>query len=92
MAFSEKIKKLRQRLFMSQTAFAQELGVSYTTVKCGYHCVCHSAEISDGNAALQAGAILESTGYCTWPNDYCKLDNPQLQLDKADVEPHDDAA
>ena len=32
MAFSEEIKKLRQRLFMSQTAFAQELGVSYTTV------------------------------------------------------------
>lgn len=32
MAFSEDIKKLRQRLFMSQTAFAQELGVSYTTV------------------------------------------------------------
>lgn len=32
MIFSEEIKKLRQRLFMSQTAFAQELGVSYTTV------------------------------------------------------------
>ena len=32
MVFSEEIKKLRQRLFMSQTAFAQELGVSYTTV------------------------------------------------------------
>ena len=32
MAFSEESKKLRQRLFMSQTAFAQELGVSYTTV------------------------------------------------------------
>lgn len=32
MFFSEEIKKLRQRLFMSQTAFAQELGVSYTTV------------------------------------------------------------
>lgn len=32
MGFSEEIKKLRQRLFMSQTAFAQELGVSYTTV------------------------------------------------------------
>ena len=32
MAFSEEIKKLRQRLFMSQTAFAHELGVSYTTV------------------------------------------------------------
>ena len=32
MVFSEEIKQLRQRLFMSQTAFAQELGVSYTTV------------------------------------------------------------
>mgnify|MGYP003479002268 CR=1 FL=1 len=32
MVFSAEIKKLRQRLFMSQTAFAQELGVSYTTV------------------------------------------------------------
>ena len=32
MAFSEEIKKLRQRLFMSQTAFAQELGVSYPPV------------------------------------------------------------
>jgi DNA-binding transcriptional regulator YiaG len=32
MVFSEEIKKLRQRLFMSQTTFAQELGVSYTTV------------------------------------------------------------
>ena len=32
MVFGEEIKKLRQRLFMSQTAFAQELGVSYTTV------------------------------------------------------------
>jgi DNA-binding transcriptional regulator YiaG len=32
MFFSEEIKKLRKRLFMSQTAFAQELGVSYTTV------------------------------------------------------------
>ena len=32
MVFSEEIKKLRQRLFMRQTAFAQELGVSYTTV------------------------------------------------------------
>ena len=32
MVFSEEIKKLRQRLFMSQTEFAQELGVSYTTV------------------------------------------------------------
>ena len=32
MVFSEEIKQLRHRLFMSQTAFAQELGVSYTTV------------------------------------------------------------
>ena len=32
MIFSEEIKQLRQRLFMSQTAFANELGVSYTTV------------------------------------------------------------
>ena len=32
MIFSEEIKQLRQRLFMSQTAFAKELGVSYTTV------------------------------------------------------------
>ena len=32
MAFTEEIKKLRQRLVMSQTAFAQELGVSYTSV------------------------------------------------------------
>lgn len=32
MAFAEDIKKLRQKLFMSQTVFAKELGVSYTTV------------------------------------------------------------
>lgn len=32
MAFAEDIKKLRQKLFMSQTVFANELGVSYTTV------------------------------------------------------------
>lgn len=32
MAFANDIKKLRQTLFMSQTDFAQELGVSYTTV------------------------------------------------------------
>jgi DNA-binding transcriptional regulator YiaG len=32
MVFFEEIKQLRQRLFMSQTVFAQELGVSYTTV------------------------------------------------------------
>ena len=35
MVFSEEIKKLRQRLFMSQTAFAQELGVSYTMLESG---------------------------------------------------------
>jgi putative transcriptional regulator len=32
MAFAEDIKKLRLKLFMSQTVFANELGVSYTTV------------------------------------------------------------
>lgn len=32
MAFAEDIKKLSQKLFMSQTVFAKELGVSYTTV------------------------------------------------------------
>ena len=32
MAFAEDIKKLRQKLFFSQTTFAKELGVSYTTV------------------------------------------------------------
>ena len=33
MAFAEDIKKLCQKMFMSQTVFANELGVSYTTVK-----------------------------------------------------------
>ena len=32
MAFAEDIKKIRQKLFMSQTVFAKELGVSYTSV------------------------------------------------------------
>ena len=32
MAFAEDIKKIRQKLFLSQTTFAKELGVSYTTV------------------------------------------------------------
>lgn len=32
MAFAEDIKIVRQKLFLSQTAFAKELGVSYTTV------------------------------------------------------------
>lgn len=30
--FSEDIKKIRESIFMSQTAFSKELGVSYTTV------------------------------------------------------------
>lgn len=32
MPFSNEIKKLRQKQFMSQTDFAQLLGVSFTTV------------------------------------------------------------
>ena len=32
MLFSDEIKKLRKKLLLSQTAFAQEIGVSYTTV------------------------------------------------------------
>ena len=32
MNFSEKIKKLRRKAFLSQEDFAKELGVSYTTV------------------------------------------------------------
>ena len=32
MTLSSEIKIVRQKAFLSQTAFAQELGVSYTTV------------------------------------------------------------
>ena len=32
MAFAEDIKKLRQKLFLSQTTFAKELGVSTATI------------------------------------------------------------
>ena len=32
MNFSEKIKQIRQQQFLSQEAFAKELGVSYATV------------------------------------------------------------
>lgn len=32
MLFSDEIKKLRKKLLLSQAAFAQEIGVSYTTV------------------------------------------------------------
>ena len=32
MPFSDDIKKLRQKMFLSQNAFAEEIGVSYTTV------------------------------------------------------------
>ena len=32
MNFSEKIKQIRQQRFMSQEAFAKELGVSFATV------------------------------------------------------------
>ena len=32
MNFSEKIKQIRQRRFLSQEAFAKELGVSFATV------------------------------------------------------------
>lgn len=32
MPFADDIKKLRQKLLLSQTAFAKEIGVSFTTV------------------------------------------------------------